>query len=103
MAELDFKKQRSVRFHKNVGSERSSRREINLRSISRRNIVSAEHYAALGREVRNNLLPAGKIPFPDHGLDTAAINRVLRRKYDVDGHYVDIPFEIPAKNPGEMI
>src|SRR5271155_2029493 len=103
MAELDFKKQRSLRFHKHMRSKRSSRREIDLRSISRRNIGSAENHAALRGEVRNNLLPASEIPLPDRRLNTAAINRALRRKHDIDRHHVHSPLEIPAKNPGEVI
>src|ERR1700735_1268503 len=103
MAEFDFDEQRSVRFHKNVGSERGSRREINLRSISGRNIFPAENDAALGGEVRNNFFAVGKIPFPDGRLNTAAINRTLRRKHDVDRHRVHVPFKVSAKNPGEMI
>src|SRR5271156_4159222 len=103
MAELDFKKQCPLRFHKHVRSKRSSRREIDLRSISRRNIASAEHHATLRGKVRNNLLPASEIPLPDRRLNTAAINRALRRKHDIDRHHVHSPLEIPAKNPGEVI
>src|SRR5580700_8357138 len=103
MAELDFEKHRSLRLNKYVRSKRSSGSEIDLRSISRRNIFPAENYAALRGEVRNNLLPACKIPLPDRRLNAAAINRALRRKDDVDRHHVHRPFEIPAKNPGEMI
>src|SRR6202050_4870350 len=103
MPELDFRSHRSLRFHKNVRSKRTSGREIDLGSISRRNIVPAENDAALRGEVRNNLLAAGKIPFPDRRLDAAAINRALRRKYYIDRHHVHRPFEIPAKDAGEMI
>src|ERR1700683_2549318 len=103
MAKLDFKKQRSLRFHKNVRSKRGSRREIDLGSISRWNIVSAENDAALCGKVRNNPLPAGKIPCPNRRLDAAAINRALRRKYHIDRHHIHRPFEIPAKDAGEMI
>src|SRR6202167_345067 len=103
MAELDFKKQCLLRFHENVRSKRSSGREVDLGSVSRRNIVSAENDPTLGGEVRNDLLPAGKIPFPDGGLNAAAINRALRRKYHIDRHHIHRPFEIPAKDAGEMI
>src|ERR1700683_5215460 len=103
MAKLDFKKECLLRFHKNVRPKCTSGREVDLGSISRRNIVSAENDAALRGEVRNDLLRARKIPFPDRRLDAAAINRALRRKYYIDRHHVHRPFEIPAKDAGEMI
>jgi len=103
VAELNFQKQRLLRFHKNVRSERRTRREIDLRSIARRNIVSAENDATFRGEVRNNLLSARKIPFPNRGLDAAAIHRAFRRKNNVDRHHINSPLEIAAKNSGEMI
>src|ERR1700693_176412 len=103
MAELDFQKQRLLRFYKNVRSERGSRGEINLRSIARRNIVSAENDATFGGEVRNDLLSARKIPFPNRGLDAAAVHRAFRRKNNVDRRQVNSPLEIAAKNSGEVV
>src|SRR3984957_16109088 len=103
MAELNFQKQRLLRFHKNVRSERRTRREIDLRSIARRNIVSAENDATLGGKVRNDFLSACKVPFPNRGLDAAAVHRAFRRKNNVDRHHINSPLKIAAKNSGEMV
>src|ERR1700683_5408237 len=103
MAKLDFKKECLLRFHKNVRSKCSSGREVDLGSISRRNVVPAENDATLRGEVRNDLLRARKIPFPDRRLNAASINRALRRKYHIDRHHIHRPFEIPSKDAGEMI
>src|ERR1700691_6246101 len=49
------------------------------------------------------LTNGAEIPCPNRGLDAAAINRALRRKYHIDRHHIHRPFEIPAKDAGEMI
>src|ERR1700730_13958735 len=66
-------------------------------------MVPAENDAALGSEVRNNFLPARKIPFPDHRLNTAPVNRALRREDHVDRHDLNSPLEISTKNPGQVV
>src|SRR5580700_2772334 len=84
-------------------SERSSRREIDLRSISGRNIASAKNYTALGGKIRNNFLSARKIPFPNRGLDATAIHRAAGREHNVDRHRLHSPLEIATKNSGEVV
>jgi len=103
MAEFDFKQQGSLLFHENVRSEGRSGCEIHVGRISGRNIAGTEDDAALRGEVRDDFFPARKIPFPDGRLETASINGALRRKDNIDGHHVDGPFEIAAKNAGEMV
>src|SRR5580704_6819457 len=84
-------------------SEHSSRREIDLRSISGRNIASAKNYTALSGKIRNNFLSARKIPFPNRRFNAASIHRAVGREHNVDRHHLHSPLEIAAKNSGEVV
>src|SRR5580698_5012118 len=66
--------------------------EVDLRGVSRRQIVVAEQRAANGREVWSDLATMGEVPFEDDRVDAAGIlpapNPVLVQGNDVDVHLV---------------
>src|ERR1700721_3133880 len=96
-----FEENRAVRLYEYIAAEGDARREIDLRSVARRNIGSGEDDAANRGDIGRKFLGAGEIPLPDHRPNAAAPYRAGRRENDVHGQDVRGPLKIPAEKSRE--
>src|SRR5215469_5401923 len=103
MHDVHLQRQRAAFAREDVDAHINLRCEVDRRRVAGRDIVQREKRATRNPPEWRHFLPVRKVPFPEKRLDARAIDSAFRREYDVSGHHVHGPFEIPTQNSRQML